>query len=575
MIKIMLKRSPIFVIFTVFSYILSKLLILGAGIISNAVDTMSLGSDLDVGALLTATAFLIACAFIAAYLKTISGEFYSIKVQEDCRNLAVKALEDAEYSKLAESSGIVINRLTSDMNDLNTLLSEIIPDIITYFITITTVGISIFRIEWRIFAGMTIVFPIIIPISNIIAKKINSLAKKRRGRYDELAEIASDNLAGVEVCRTYQLEGFLENRINLKSEEILQNEYTRNAYQASANFITCTLRWIPSIVCSLIALRLVLSHIITSGQLMAFMILFGKITSPLSELPFRVIDARETLVSVNRIDSIIDLAQEKCGSYTDDTAKQKSHAIHCAGIAFQYTDEKAVLKNVDFNADIGEKIAIVGSSGSGKTTLLKILCGFEQPASGTYELFGHDFSDWNLRAARKLISLVPQDVFLFSGTIEDNVAYGSGEAPAVRMKKVIIACKKAGIHEKICSLPDGYQTVLGERGATLSGGEKQRLAIARALYKDAPITIMDEPTSALDEETERIISSTLAEKSAARAIIIIAHRLSTIKNADRIYVVDNGVIAESGRHEELLAKQGVYAALYHNAYENGGNHEHI
>ena len=186
-------------------------------------------------------------------------------------------------------------------------------------------------------------------------------------------------------------------------------------------------------------------------------------------------------------------------------------------------------------------------------------------------MLGHNFKDWNIHDARKLISFVPQNVFLFPDTIAENIAYGSNEENSeYRMNKVIAACRKAGIHDKIMSLPQGYETVIGERGATLSGGEKQRLAIARAIYKDAPIMLMDEPTSALDEDTEKIISTTLAEDVKDRTTIIIAHRLSTVKNVDMIYVMDKGTIVESGNHETLMAKCGVYTALYNSVYTNGG-----
>lgn len=459
---------------------------------------------------------------------------------------------------------------------MNKLLSEIVPDIISYFITIVTVGISIFNIEWRIFAGVIIAFPLIMPISNVIAKRINELAKSRKGRYDELTEIATDNIAGIEVCRIYGLEEHLGKRIDVKSNEILQNEYARNAYQALANFATRILRWVPSIICSLIALALVRNNIMTVGQLMAFVILFGKITPPLCELPFRIIDAREMLISVERINSIINVQQENTGSYADVEFEQRGHVIKCNGITFSYNTVNNVLDNVNLEVSAGEKIAIVGGSGSGKTTLLKILCGFEQPQAGGYELYEHDFSEWDINDARKLISFVPQDIFLFPGTIVDNVALGSEVANLeAKMKKVISACRKAEIHERIIEFPNGYETLVGKGGVTLSGGEKQRLAIARALYKDAPIILMDEPTSALDEETEQIICDTLTDKCSSKTMIIIAHRLSTIKNADRIYVMNYGTIVESGTHEELIARQGVYAMLYNCANVDGGCYECI
>ena len=569
--QILIKKSPMIAVFGLLSFVLSRILVIGSDIISEAVDKVLEGNIINIKYLMMSTFGLIIVSFLVAYLRTIAREFYSINVQYECRDLAVKSIQGANCSKINGGYGAVINRLTSDVNDLNTLLSEILPDVISYIITIATVGISIFNIEWRIFIGIAVIFPVVVPINNFIARKINTLAKSRRVRYDELSEIVSDNIDGVEICRTYGLENILDERVNIKAAEILHNEYSRNAYQALAQFITSILKWTPSVVCSVIALNLVIADIITVGQLMAFIILFGKLSSPLSELPFRIIDAREMFVSVERINKIINVEQEAGGSYTSDKPQENSRVIDCRDITFSYDDGKEVLKDVDFTANTGEKIAIVGGSGCGKTTFFKILCGFEQPGSGEYDLLGHNFKDWNIHDARKLISFVPQNVFLFPDTIAENIAYGSNEENSeYRMNKVIAACRKAGIHDKIMSLPQGYETVIGERGATLSGGEKQRLAIARAIYKDAPIMLMDEPTSALDEDTEKIISTTLAEDVKDRTTIIIAHRLSTVKNVDMIYVMDKGTIVESGNHETLMAKCGVYTALYNSVYTNGG-----
>lgn len=560
-IESMIKKSPVFAVFIVLSYVLSKLLVIGAGIISNAIDALSQGYDINLRYLIINMFILITAAFCTAFLKTICCESYSINIQKDCRILAVKALTNARCSKLEGKSGIIINCLTSDMNDLSVLLSEVIPDIITYLITIITVGISIFKIEQRIFIGIAIIFPIVIPISNIIAKKINLLAKSRRGKFDELTQIAADNIAGIEVCRTYSLEKFLNKRIDNKAKEILANEYVRNAYQAVVNFITNALKWIPSVICSIIALILTLDNIITVGELMEFIILFNKISSPLSELPFRIIDAKEMLVSVRRINNIINIEQENSGSYKNTFVTLEKQVISCQNISLTY--KQKILKNVSLNINEGEKIAIVGSCGSGKTTLFKILCGFEQSYCGSYKLYGKDFFDWDIKAARKLISYVPQNVFFFPGTIKDNITYGLGEEDfEVCMKNVISACEKAGIHKKIETLPDGYNTYIGENGNLLSGGERQRIAIARAIYKNAPIILMDEPTSAIDEKTELIINDTIWNNCSKQTMIIIAHRLSAIKNADRIYVMNDGEIAEFGKHEELLSKNGIYAQLY-------------
>ena len=309
---------------------------------------------------------------------------------------------------------------------------------------------------------------------------------------------------------------------------------------------------------------LVLKNTITIGEFMSFLVLFGKISTSLSELPFRIIDAREMLISVKRIEELLCAPKEVSGDYKGSELKNVENIIELKNVSFSYASgntkcfENRILKDINVSIKQGEKVAIVGASGAGKSTLLKLLCGFEEVDEGDYYLCGQVFSKWDINEARRLISYVPQDSFLFPETILENLAYG---AKNIDIEKVENACKKAGIYQKVCELPDGFNTEVGERGANLSGGERQRLSIARAIYKNSPIILLDEPTSALDEQTEKIISKTISENH-ENTVIIIAHRLSTIKNVDRIYCMDKGEIVEVGNHEELIRKNGIYAALY-------------
>ena len=200
-----------------------------------------------------------------------------------------------------------------------------------------------------------------------------------------------------------------------------------------------------------------------------------------------------------------------------------------------------------------------GGSGEGKTTIFKLLCGFYEIGGGQYRLFGHSFVDWNLEAARKCFSQVSQNIFLFPGTIRQNVACGKENATE---KEIVEACKNANIHDFIMELPQGYETLVGERGVLLSGGQRQRISIARAFLKNAPILLLDEPTASVDVASEQKIQEAIDRVAIGRTVIIIAHRLSTIKNVKKIYVVSGGKIAEAGNHEELLGKRGIYAQMY-------------
>ncbi|MBO5335905.1 MAG: ABC transporter ATP-binding protein [Lachnospiraceae bacterium] len=563
---IALKYSYLFVLATLLAIVLSEMVVAASELISQSINTLTVGQKVDTKELLIRAGIITVASMGVAFLKSLSGELFSIKVQKECKSVAVKCFEKVQYRFFESNSGAIINKLTSDISDIGKLMSETLPEMVQHTVTIIVMSIALIRINKYIFLGIIIVFPIAAFLSNIIARKINELAKKRKGKYDELSDIALDNIEGIEIARSYGLESILGKRVSIKAKEILGNEYSRNRYQALANGLTSLIRWVPTIICALIALSLSINNIISLGELMAFLVLFGKISSPLSELPFIIIDAREMMISVKRIEELINLPKERSGSYSIQDISKVKDIIRLDNIGFTYDSagEASVLDDISMTIHKGDVVAIVGSSGSGKSTLMKILCGFERCQKGEYYLCEHSIEEWNIDSARSLISYVPQDSYLFPCTIAENIAIGFENIDEMLVENV---CKKAGIAEMISELPDGYHTEVGERGVKLSGGERQRLAIARALYKNAPIILLDEPTSALDEETEKIISKTIYEDP-EKTVIVIAHRLSTIQDADRIYCMKDGRIVETGTHRELIAMDGVYAALYSREVQN-------
>jgi len=240
-----------------------------------------------------------------------------------------------------------------------------------------------------------------------------------------------------------------------------------------------------------------------------------------------------------------------------------NNIIEVEDITFSYdgNGERNIFEGMSFSIEKGKTTAIVGGSGEGKTTIFKILCGFYSQQAGKYRLYGVDFEQWDIHEARSQFALVSQSVFLFPGTIAENVAYGKKGAT---FEEIVNACKMANIHDFIEKLPQGYETTTGERGVKLSGGECQRVSIARAILKNAPILFMDEPTSSVDVGTERLIQEAINNVSKERTVVIIAHRLSTIQNADRIMVFHKGKLVESGSHDDLIKQKGKYADLYNN-----------
>ena len=267
------------------------------------------------------------------------------------------------------------------------------------------------------------------------------------------------------------------------------------------------------------------------------------------------------MVSIKRLNDILNVPIENSGEFKMPVDEVTDLIIEFKDITFSYENnvEREILRNLNMSIQKGKTTAIVGGSGAGKTTLYKLICGFYKEQSGVYKLYGTEFSKWNLVEARKQISLVSQNIFLFPGTIAENIAFGMKE---IDINRITNACKMANIHEFIEALPEKYNTVVGERGAKVSGGERQRISIARAILKKSPILLMDEPTSAVDVTTEKLIQEAIHRVSDGRTVIIIAHRLSTIESADSIYVLSNGEVIENGTHEQLIKNNGYYSSLY-------------
>ncbi len=394
-------------------------------------------------------------------------------------------------------------------------------------------------------------------IANILVKKISGLQNIFRQKVDKMAEIVQDAVNGILVLRSFGMEQIFQKKMHRAAKELVENEEKRTQMTNTSMVIRKVVQWLPNIISAVYAVYLVQQGNISLGGLVAFILVLNKFVEAFIELPFCMVDASAGMVCIKRMEEIFDAKEEISG--TECVPMEVNVAICFDKVNFGYTQDNLVLQNLSFEVKKGENIAFVGESGGGKSTIFHLLCGFYEKTSGSYQLMGRRIEDWNRNALRQQIALVSQNVFLFPTTVEENILYGN---PKATHEEIIEACKKAEIHAFIMTLPQGYQTIVGERGAILSGGQKQRISIARAILKDAPILLLDEPTSALDVETESSIQDAIGAVMAGRTCITIAHRLSTIVHADKILVLKQGHIVEWGTHEELMALGQVYAAMY-------------
>jgi len=566
LVKIELYNAHYLFLFTIMAYIMAKIVTISATMILKAIDNIMNMEKVDIHSLIIKTFILILISMMMAFVKQVCSEKYSIKIQKQCKNFIASKIQRMEYGYFDNNSGSIITKLTSDMAVAEQLFSDTIPTIVQSIVTIITVCMYILTINKKLLFGVIICYPFVLFVTNIIAKKLVILAKRRRGKFDLLAETVGDCLSGIEIVRSYELLKTFEKRIDRVVDDILKNESSRNKYNSLSGTLQNLLKWLPNVICSVVALITTINGEISVGELMAFIVVLNRIITPMSELPFIINDSKESKVSLERINEVMNFPEEESGDFHTTIEDLGVNAIELKNLSFSYDDNKdrRILNHCNITFEKGKTTAVVGTSGAGKTTLFKIICGFIKPIDGVLELYGHDFKQWNLMLARNQIAFVSQNIFLFPESIAENVAYGKENAA---FEEIITACKMANIHDFIMSLPEQYNTVVGERGAKLSGGERQRLSIARAIMKKAPILLLDEPTSALDIGTEKMIQEAIDNISLNSTVIIIAHRLSTIRNADKIVVLDNGQATETGTHESLIRQNGIYAGLYHKEIE--------
>lgn len=554
----MLRYGGYFVLALVLSYVLAAIVVEGNTVISQAIDTMLAGEAVDFSAFIGLFLGLILLGFAVAFVKSIVISRYSIKVQTRYKGIVARKLYHLEYKYFDENgSAAIINKMNSDIAESDLLLGETLPEICTESVELLTYAVYIGQLNPGLLLLMLISYPLVLCFTNYVARRLTGLKKVHREKSDSITEIAQDCMSGILVVRAFGAEEYFQKKINQAAEALVHNEEQRTRISNTSICAKKLLEWIPNILCAVYAYILVQRGDLSVGELMAFIIIQERFVGAFINLPFSVVDAKEHSVCVKRVEQILGEPEEESG--TEESGLAGDTAVDFAQVGFGYTENNPVLKNISFSIKKGSSVAFVGESGGGKSTIFHILCGFYPVNAGEYRLFGRDYRTWEKKAARETMALVSQNVFLFPTTIYENVRYGRGDA---KKEEIIAACKNARIHDFIMGLPEGYDTVVGERGILLSGGERQRISIARAFLKNAPILLLDEPTSAVDVETERLIQEAIDTLSENRTCIIIAHRLSTIQNVDEIMVLKDGAIVEQGTHETLLKQNGAYAGMY-------------
>ena len=493
------------------------------------------------------------------YFMQYWGHVVGVRMQADMRSVVFRHLQKLPNKYFDENkSGVTMSRIVNDLMDITELAHHGPEDL---FISLVTI-IGSFIILMGIDIPLTLIIFAVLPFAVwFVARKKDKMGNafmKSRVKVGEVNATLENSIAGMKVTKSFctedeELEKF--DKINNIFKDAREESYKAMAeYFSGMNFFMDLLEWIAMILGGYY------TYVgrITIGDFAAYILYVKMFIEPMKKLVNFTEQYQNGMTGFKRFKEIMDEEIQEEAKNPKELQNVKGN-IEIENASFTYEDENEVISNLSLSIEAGKTIALVGPSGGGKTTLCSLIPRFYELDSGDIKIDGNSIKDVSLRSLRKNIGVVQQDVFLFTGTIRDNIICGNPEATEEEM---IEAAKKARIHDFVMTLPEKYDTYIGERGVKLSGGQKQRISISRIFLKNPPIIILDEATSALDNVTEREIQASLEELSKDRTNIVVAHRLSTIKNADEIIVITNGKISERGTHDELIKAGGIYATLH-------------
>lgn len=496
---------------------------------------------------------------MANYFMANTGHVMGTRMETDMRHDLFEHLQTLSYSYYTDTKvGQIMARITSDLFDI-TEFAHHCPE--EFFITGIKVLVS-FIILININIPLTLIIFLILPIMLICSlkfrKKMRLAFSESRKQTGEINAQVEDSLLGIRVVKSFANESIEQEKFDKGNLRFL--DIKKFAYKYMAGFHTTT-RFFDGVMHLAVVVAgavFIITGKINASDLVAYLLYVTTLIASIRTLMQFTEQFQRGMTGIERFLEIMD---ENSEIVEKPEAKEfKLGDICFENVTFRYDDEdKNVITNLNMTIKTGNSVALVGPSGGGKTTLCNLIPRFYDVSSGRITVGGVDIADMSLKSLRTNIGVVQQDVYLFSGTIFENIAYGK---PGSTFEEVVSAAKDAGADEFIRSLPDGYDSYVGERGIKLSGGQKQRISIARAFLKNPPILILDEATSSLDNESEKVVQKSLERLAKGRTVFTIAHRLTTIKNADTILVLTQNGIEEQGTHEELLEKGGIYAYLY-------------
>ena len=494
------------------------------------------------------------------YLMSYVGQHVIIDIRSEVFR-KLQRLSMSFYDK--NKTGTIMSYVTNDVNALQGAMVDNTIELVTEGIILIGSVCAMIYLDWKLTLFTILTFPVVLYFMNYFGKKIRRSGGQIQEATADITSVLQESVSSARVVKSFVREQYEIERFERENEANLKANLKNAKYMAT---LTPTIEFVAALGVTLILWyggNNVIAGETTAGSLVAFLAYAVNISNPIKRITRVSGNIQKALAAAQRVFDVLDLREEVRNLPDAKALPAVTGNVSFEHVTFSYNTGDEILHDLSFTAKPGQAIGLVGPSGAGKSTVASLLPRFYDCDAGTIRIDGTDIRHVTLDSLRNQVGIVPQETILFNGSVYDNILYGRLDATK---EEIEAAAKAANAHDFIMELPEGYNTMLGDRGVNISGGQRQRIAIARAILKDPRILILDEATSALDTESERVVQEALNRLMVGRTSIIIAHRLSTIKNADRILVLDKGKLAEDGTHEELMAKNGLYAHLYQIQY---------